>query len=163
MSFRELMSKHNLLGGRYSVPPTSPPSPPPTASARTSSSPERTSPSSSSRTSPSPGRESPSSVRTSPSSARRSASPPPKRKWSNFSLQMLFFQRTTEFTQTQASCSSKENPWNKWTRSFCQPKWPWRSDGQVCRAKKNGWKIERPYCGENKRRIWMHSNQNSSP
>ena len=28
MSFRELMSKHNLLGGRYSVPPTSPPSPP---------------------------------------------------------------------------------------------------------------------------------------
>ena len=157
MSFRELMSKHNLLGGRYSVPPTSPPSPPPTASARTSSSPERTSPSSSSaRTSPSPGRES-------PSSAKRSASPPPKRKWSNFSLQMLFFQRTTEFTQTQASCSSKKKPWNKWTRSFCQPKWPWRSDGQVCRAKKNGWKIERPYCGENKRRIWMHSNQNSSP
>ena len=40
MSFRQLMSKHNLLGGRYSVPPTCPPSPPPTASARTTPSPD---------------------------------------------------------------------------------------------------------------------------
>ena len=61
MSFRELMNKHNLLGGRYSVPPTCPPSPPPTASARTTSSSESTS----------------------PSSARRSVSPPLKRKRSN--------------------------------------------------------------------------------
>ena len=45
MAFQELMSKHNLLGGRYSVPPTCPPSPPPTASTTTSPSPARTSPS----------------------------------------------------------------------------------------------------------------------
>ena len=82
MSFRELMNKHNLLGGRYSVPPTCPPSPPPTASARTTSSSESTSPSSG-RTSPSSGRTSPTSGRASPSSARRSVSPPLKRKRSN--------------------------------------------------------------------------------
>ena len=52
------MTKHNLLGGRYSIPPTCPPSPPPTPTARTS--PART------------------------SSARTSASPSPKRKRTNF-------------------------------------------------------------------------------
>ena len=31
MAYQELMSKHDLLGGRYSVPSTSPPSPPPAA------------------------------------------------------------------------------------------------------------------------------------
>ena len=78
MAFQELMTKHNLLGGRYSVPPTCPPSPPPTATARKS--PESTSPA---RTSPertSPERTSP--ERTSP--ARTSASPSPKRKRTNF-------------------------------------------------------------------------------
>ena len=67
MAFQELMSKHNLLGGRYSIPPTCPPSPLPTAGERTS--PTRTSPA---RTSP---------ARTSP--ARTSASPSPKRKRTN--------------------------------------------------------------------------------
>ena len=43
MAFCELMSKYNLLGGRYSVPPTCPPSPPPNGS--TTTSPARTSPS----------------------------------------------------------------------------------------------------------------------
>ena len=72
MAFQELMSKHNLLGGRYSIPPTCPPSPLPTAGERTS--PTRTSPA---RTSPA--RTSP--ARTSP--ARTSASPSPKRKRTN--------------------------------------------------------------------------------
>ena len=73
------MSKHNFLGGRYSMPFTSPPSPPPTAS-----------------TSPSP-------ARTSADLHHHRQ----KERDQNLWLQLLCFKRTTGFIPTQVSSSSK--------------------------------------------------------
>ena len=73
------MSKHNFLGGRYSMPFTSPPCPPPTAS-----------------TSPSP-------ARTSADLHHHRQ----KERDQNLWLQLLCFKRTTGFIPTQVSSSSK--------------------------------------------------------